>query len=171
MGRSMPNLSNVWFKVTDLDVATGQGCWVTTTSGVCDCAAVRGQLHTALIGIAQRRSPSWNERGPVWSTTPASGRRRENPPANVRETQQPLTKHSLIRGGSPRGLPGRFANSPRVRESLQCDAIQTITDFPMGLDRVLRPVHRQPHISATPLDFQLHLTPPAPCRSSRPVQE
>ncbi|MDE0115122.1 MAG: aminotransferase class III-fold pyridoxal phosphate-dependent enzyme [bacterium] len=28
-----PNLSNVWFKVTDLDVATGQGSWITTTSG------------------------------------------------------------------------------------------------------------------------------------------
>ena len=33
MGRSTPNLSNVWFKVTDLDVATGQGSWITTTSG------------------------------------------------------------------------------------------------------------------------------------------
>lgn len=27
------NLSNVWFKVTDLEVATGDGSWVTTTSG------------------------------------------------------------------------------------------------------------------------------------------
>lgn len=33
MGRSKSNLSNVWFKVTDLDVATGHGSWVTTTSG------------------------------------------------------------------------------------------------------------------------------------------
>lgn len=33
MKRSTPNLSNVWFKVTDLDVATGQGSWVTTTDG------------------------------------------------------------------------------------------------------------------------------------------
>ncbi len=27
------NLSNVWFKVTDLEVASGEGSWVTTTSG------------------------------------------------------------------------------------------------------------------------------------------
>ncbi len=33
MGRSTPNLSNVWFKVTDLDVATGLGSWITTISG------------------------------------------------------------------------------------------------------------------------------------------
>ncbi len=30
---SANNLSNVWFKVTDLEVASGQGSWVTTTSG------------------------------------------------------------------------------------------------------------------------------------------
>jgi len=29
----MSNLSNVWFKVTDLEVATGRGCRVTTTDG------------------------------------------------------------------------------------------------------------------------------------------
>ena len=29
----MSHLSNVWFSVTDLQVASGQGCWVTTTSG------------------------------------------------------------------------------------------------------------------------------------------
>lgn len=33
MGRTTPNLSTVWFKVTDLDVATGEGSWVTTTNG------------------------------------------------------------------------------------------------------------------------------------------
>lgn len=27
------NLSNVWFKVTNLNVVTGSGCWVTTTNG------------------------------------------------------------------------------------------------------------------------------------------
>ncbi len=30
---SANNLSNVWFKVTDLEVASGEGSWVTTTSG------------------------------------------------------------------------------------------------------------------------------------------
>ena len=30
---SANNLSNVWFKVTDLEVASGDGSWVTTTSG------------------------------------------------------------------------------------------------------------------------------------------
>lgn len=30
---SADNLSHVWFKVTDLEVASGQGSWVTTTSG------------------------------------------------------------------------------------------------------------------------------------------
>ena len=29
----MSNLSNVWFKVTDLEVASGRGCRVTTTDG------------------------------------------------------------------------------------------------------------------------------------------
>ena len=29
----MSNLSNVWFKVTDLEVASGEGSWVTTPSG------------------------------------------------------------------------------------------------------------------------------------------
>ena len=29
----MSHLSNVWFAVTDLEVASGHGCWVTTTSG------------------------------------------------------------------------------------------------------------------------------------------
>ncbi len=29
----MSHLSNVWFSVTDLRVASGQGCWVTTTDG------------------------------------------------------------------------------------------------------------------------------------------
>ncbi len=32
-GMSANNLSNVWFKVTDLEVASGEGSWVTTTSG------------------------------------------------------------------------------------------------------------------------------------------
>ena len=27
------NLSNVWFKLTDLEIASGEGSWVTTTSG------------------------------------------------------------------------------------------------------------------------------------------
>ena len=30
---STDNLSHVWFKVTDLEVASGEGSWVTTTSG------------------------------------------------------------------------------------------------------------------------------------------
>lgn len=30
---STENLSNVWFKVTDLEVASGEGSWITTTSG------------------------------------------------------------------------------------------------------------------------------------------
>ena len=30
---SADNLSHVWFKVTDLEVASGEGSWVTTTSG------------------------------------------------------------------------------------------------------------------------------------------
>ncbi len=30
---SVDNLSHVWFKVTDLEVASGEGSWVTTTSG------------------------------------------------------------------------------------------------------------------------------------------
>ncbi len=29
----MSNLSNVWFKVTDLEIASGEGSWVTTTAG------------------------------------------------------------------------------------------------------------------------------------------
>jgi 4-aminobutyrate aminotransferase len=33
MSINTDNLSNVWFKVTDLEVATGSGSWVTTTSG------------------------------------------------------------------------------------------------------------------------------------------
>ena len=43
----MSHLSNVWFKVTDLQVAHGRGCWVTTTDGeeYLDFAAGhRGQL-------------------------------------------------------------------------------------------------------------------------------
>ena len=32
-GPDTSNLSNVWFKVTDLEVASGSGSWVTTTSG------------------------------------------------------------------------------------------------------------------------------------------
>ena len=31
--KPVSNLSNVWFKVTDLDVASGDGSWITTTSG------------------------------------------------------------------------------------------------------------------------------------------
>ncbi len=31
---STENLSNVWFKVTDLEVASGEGSWITTTGGV-----------------------------------------------------------------------------------------------------------------------------------------
>ncbi|MCB0971092.1 MAG: aminotransferase class III-fold pyridoxal phosphate-dependent enzyme [Acidimicrobiales bacterium] len=30
----MSNLSNVWFQLTDLQVASGKGCWITTTDGV-----------------------------------------------------------------------------------------------------------------------------------------
>jgi 4-aminobutyrate aminotransferase len=30
---SADNLSHVWFKVTDLEVASGEGSWVTTTDG------------------------------------------------------------------------------------------------------------------------------------------
>lgn len=33
MAPSTANLSNVWFKVTDLEIATGAGSWVTTTTG------------------------------------------------------------------------------------------------------------------------------------------
>ena len=33
MSASTENLSNVWFKVTDLEIASGEGSWVTTTSG------------------------------------------------------------------------------------------------------------------------------------------
>jgi 4-aminobutyrate aminotransferase-like enzyme len=33
MAADTANLSNVWFKVTDLEVASGEGSWVTTTSG------------------------------------------------------------------------------------------------------------------------------------------
>ncbi|WP_395155198.1 aspartate aminotransferase family protein [Ilumatobacter sp.] len=33
MATDTANLSNVWFKVTDLEVASGEGSWVTTTSG------------------------------------------------------------------------------------------------------------------------------------------
>ena len=33
MSASTENLSNVWFKLTDLEVATGSGSWVTTTDG------------------------------------------------------------------------------------------------------------------------------------------
>ncbi len=33
MAADTSNLSNVWFKVTDLEVASGSGSWVTTTSG------------------------------------------------------------------------------------------------------------------------------------------
>ena len=30
---STDNLSHVWFKVTDLEVASGEGSWVVTTAG------------------------------------------------------------------------------------------------------------------------------------------
>ena len=33
MSATTENLSNVWFKVTDLEIASGEGSWVTTTSG------------------------------------------------------------------------------------------------------------------------------------------
>ena len=33
MSASTENLSNVWFKLTDLEIATGSGSWVTTTNG------------------------------------------------------------------------------------------------------------------------------------------
>ncbi len=33
MAAHTENLSNVWFKVTDLEIATGEGSWVTTTDG------------------------------------------------------------------------------------------------------------------------------------------
>jgi 4-aminobutyrate aminotransferase len=33
MSANTDNLSNVWFKVTDFEVASGEGSWVTTTSG------------------------------------------------------------------------------------------------------------------------------------------
>ena len=33
MAAQTQNLSNVWFKVTDLEIATGSGSWVTTTTG------------------------------------------------------------------------------------------------------------------------------------------
>lgn len=33
MAADTQNLSNVWFKVTDLEIATGEGSWVTTTDG------------------------------------------------------------------------------------------------------------------------------------------
>ena len=33
MAAHTENLSNVWFKVTDLEIATGEGAWVTTTDG------------------------------------------------------------------------------------------------------------------------------------------
>ena len=33
MSANTSNLSNVWFKVTDLEVASGSGSWITTTSG------------------------------------------------------------------------------------------------------------------------------------------
>src|SRR4051812_48261442 len=38
---SESHLSGVWFSVTDLEVATGRGAWVTTTAGeqYLDCAA------------------------------------------------------------------------------------------------------------------------------------
>ena len=33
MAAQTPNLSNVWFKLTDLEIASGSGSWVTTTTG------------------------------------------------------------------------------------------------------------------------------------------
>ena len=66
---STSHLSKVWFKVTDLEVATGRGCRVTTTDGheYLDFAAgiavnSTGHSHPAVvaaIGPAEPRRDRW----------------------------------------------------------------------------------------------------------------
>ena len=56
----MSHLSNVWFSVTGLHVASGDGCWVTTTDGdrYLDFAAgiavnSTGHAHPAVVEAAR----------------------------------------------------------------------------------------------------------------------
>ena len=55
------HLSDVWFKVTDLQVESGQGCWVTTVDGTeyLDFAA-----GIAVVSTGQA-TPTWSMRSSV----------------------------------------------------------------------------------------------------------
>ena len=59
------HLSDVWFSVTDLEVASGRGCWVTTTDGVeyLDftagiAVASTGHCHPKVVGRDRASKPA-----------------------------------------------------------------------------------------------------------------
>jgi hypothetical protein len=88
----MSHLSNVWFKVTDLQVASGHGCRVTTVDGAeyLDFAAgiaVNSTGHATRVVAAGDRRP-----GASGSSTP-------------RSTSSPTTCSSRSRRGSPTSRP------------------------------------------------------------------